>query len=173
MARRRFFIGVLLVLPLVLGLSAGVVAGPTQAAAKRFRHVDIHVDQYHAYGGTMRPEAAVCLGRVIDDEGGVDQRSCTSWHVQAFKPTVRVFTVTFRWYAGKKLFRKRTKRVTDHRGPVTDRLPPKGLRVVGGDFSKDWRYRGKKVSVKVTVKKKGYRTLVVRIKSRNFVFPDE
>lgn len=149
-------------------LLAALLPGvPGEAATpKHFKHV---YTCHFAEGGDVGDTVVagifgyVNLGYYTGDEGS-DHPGDPCYGGDTFHPSVTSVNVRFRWYAGTKLIRSSTGKNGDVKPSRTDKLVRK-LR--GHDCA--WYSKGRRISVKVTLAKKGYATK--RITSKCFYIP--
>jgi len=146
----------LLVLALLLVLAALLPLAPAGAATKHFSQVYTcgTSDDSDHLGSASDLEARVGLGhwKVPNNPG----HPCAGG--RTFVPSATGITFTFRWYAGTTLIRKSHGHAMVHPGGRYDDLHRAVTTTPG---SCHWLLHGKKVSVRVTLAKKGYATKVV------------
>jgi len=159
-----------------LVLSAVVAIGsPAEAAPRKFREVTVKVMQVYAVSHEDRitPLAVVCVGRAVWDPSPAEH-SCPSYaYGSEYLPSVRSFKVTFRWFAGRHVIGKKTLTIKNHTSPVLDKAPTRYLSGSVSAASGAWRWKGKPLSLTVTLSKKGYATKVVRIANKKFGTSDD
>lgn len=149
----------LLIVAVCAVLLAPTSGGPVQAeplrTLKPVMACGVHRPASVKHDGLL---AGVHVGYYLDYWGNVLDGPCDfrypdiwSWH-----PSVRSVTVTFRWYAGAKLLRKKTVVANNAKSATTnDRLRAS---ITAGIGDGAWLHRGRPVWLRITLKKAGYKT---------------
>lgn len=157
---------------LALGMLA-VATSPAEAAKKALPKVVVKVAQVPDPDELRTPEATICVGLVYDDGSPTDD--CSAWMIgTGLQPsTVRSFKVVARWYAGQTVITKRTRQIRNHHNPIWSKAPTAHLTYDQDAPSGKWRWKGKKLWLKVTIVKKGYQKKVVKVRNAKFALDDE
>lgn len=153
----------LLVLSLItLVLVSGNTAA--EAAKKRaFRQATVcgWSNSYVEDKTTSGLHIEVRAGRWKQEDGSLSA-ACYSEFNTVWRPTVRSFTATVRWYAGSTLLKKTKRTVVNNQRDRGFDLGGAGLYSAKPYDGGLWTKNGKRIWATVTLSKKGYKTKVIK-----------
>ncbi|CAM3405579.1 hypothetical protein NODU109028_15555 [Nocardioides dubius] len=160
-------IGVIAAGALTASLGTGL-ATPAEAGKKVFRKAETcawYMPPDWEAGLSLNLE--VSAGHFYAEDGS--SLPCYDQFYDEFRPTVKRFKVTVRWYAGSTRIKTQRAKV-----PNTRSRHRKSFRLASSRLAQDgttWTYAGKRVTARVVFTKPGYRTKRVRV--TRFAYPAE